>query len=238
MPQPAIVLVHGALNDHTVWAAQRRHLAHLDHAVHAIDLPGHGTTPGPALTSIGAMADWLLAKLDADGVRHAALAGHSMGALIALEAAARAPQRVTHLALLGAAFPMKVADTLLDTARNDESRAIDMVTKWSHAPGHADTEPLRQLMRRLAAAHPAQLLHTDLAACNAYDHGEAAARAVRCPTLFLFGASDVMTPPKAARRLTEAMPHAQTVTLDAGHAMMAEQPDAVSDALAAFIGSR
>jgi pimeloyl-ACP methyl ester carboxylesterase len=235
MQLPAIVFIHGALNDHTVWAAQSRHFADLGYQVHAVDLPGHGATPATALTSVTAMADWLLATLDAAGLRHATLVGHSMGSLIALEAAARAPQLVTHLALLGFAFPMKVADALLETALDDETRAIDMVTKWSHTPGYADPDTLRQLMLRLAGR---QLLHTDLAACNAYDHGETAARAVRCPALFLFGANDVMTPPKAARRLTEAMPHAQTVTLEAGHAMMAEQPAAVSGALAAFIGSR
>lgn len=238
MQTPAIVFIHGALNDHTVWAAQSRHFADLGYQVQAIDLPGHASGTGAALTSVVDMAEWLLASLDSAGVQQAALVGHSMGSLIALEAASKAPHRVTHLALLGAAFPMKVADALLNTARNDEARAIDMVTKWSHTPGYADTETLRQLMHRLAAANPVQLLHTDLAACNAYDNGEAAARAVRCPTLFVFGAADVMTPPKAARRLAETIAHAQTVTLEAGHAMMAEQPDAVSSALAAFIGSR
>ncbi|MRX09922.1 alpha/beta fold hydrolase [Pseudoduganella sp. FT25W] len=235
MPRPTVVFIHGALNDHSVWSTQRHYLAQHDHPVLALDLPGHGATPGPALDTIAAMADWLLATLDAAGIAQAALVGHSMGSLIALEAAAKAPQRVSHLALLGCIFPMKVADALLDTARNDEMRAIDMVTKWSHTPGHADTETLRQLMRRMAGAN---LLYTDLAACNAYDHGEAAAQTVRCPALFIFGAADVMTPPKAARLLTAAMPHAETATLEAGHAMMAEQPDAVSEALAAFIGSR
>lgn len=235
---PTVVFIHGALNDHTVWTAQSRHLADLGYPILAIDLPGHGPDAGQALAGVTAMADWLLATLDAAGVQHAALVGHSMGSLIALEVASKAPQRVTHLALLGAAFPMKVAQALLDTARNDETRAIDMMTKWSHAQGYADTDTLRQLMLRLAAANPAQLLYTDLAACNAYDNGEIAARAVRCPTLFIFGAGDVMTPSKAARRLIEAIPHAQTVTLEAGHAMMAEQPRAVNSALAGFIGSR
>jgi pimeloyl-ACP methyl ester carboxylesterase len=230
-----VVFIHGALNDHSVWSAQCHYLAERDYPVLTLDLPGHGATPGPALDSVAAMADWLLATLDAAGIPQAALVGHSMGSLIALEAAAKAPQRVSHLALLGCVFPMKVADALLDTARNDEMRAIDMVTKWSHTPGYADTETLRQLMRRMAGAN---LLYTDLAACNAYDQGEAAAQTVRCPALFIFGAADVMTPPKAARLLTAAMPQAQTVTLEAGHAMMAEQPDAVSEALAAFIGSR
>jgi pimeloyl-ACP methyl ester carboxylesterase len=234
-----LVFIHGALNDHSVWAAQQRYFAEQALAtplqVLAFDLPGHGASAGPALASVAAMADWLLARLDAAGIGQAALAGHSMGALIALEAAGKAPQRVTHLALLGCAYPMKVADALLDSARNDEMRAIDMVTKWSHTPGHADTETLRQLMQRMSGAN---LLHTDLAACNAYDNGLAAASAVRCPTLFMVGAADLMTPPKAAQQLVAAIPQAQRITLAAGHAMMAEQPQAVSAALAEFIGSR
>ena len=82
-----------------------------------------------------------------------------------------------------------------------------------------------------------QLLHTDLAACNDYDGGEAAAATVRCPTLFIFGAADVMTPPKSAAALAATIPHAQTITLTSGHALMSEQPDAVNDALLSFLTS-
>ena len=229
-----LVFIHGALNDHGVWAAQSRYFEQRGHRVLALDLPGHGND-GAALSSVPQMADWLLAALDAAGIAQAALIGHSMGSLIALEAAARAPQRVTHLALLGSTYPMKVADALLDTARSDEAKAIGMVTKWSHSPGYANTEPLRQLMLRLAGK---QLLHTDLAACNSYDDGDAAAAAVRCPALFICGAADVMTPPKSAAPLTAAIPHAHTITLESGHALMTEQPDAVNAALQAFIGNR
>ncbi|WP_343733061.1 alpha/beta hydrolase [Duganella sp.] len=235
MQKPTVVFIHGALNDHTVWSVQSRYFSEQGYQVMAPDLPGHGAGSGAALPSVAAMADWLLATLAAAGVSQAALAGHSMGSLIALQAAAQAPQRVSHLALLGSTYPMTVADALLDTARNDETRAIDMVTKWSHSPGYADTEPLRQLMLRLAGA---QLLHNDLAACNSYDGGAHAAAAVRCPTLFIFGANDVMTPPKSAARLTSAIPHAQSVTLASGHALMSEQADAVNEALLAFIGNR
>lgn len=226
-----VVFIHGALNDHTVWTAQSRWFAQHGHEVLALDLPGHGASPGPALDSVSAMADWLLATLDKAGAAPAALVGHSMGALIALEAAARAPQRVTHLALLGVTYPMKVADELLETARNDEARAIDMVTKWSHSRGYADTEPLRQLMLGMAGR---QLLHTDLAACNRYDGGDAAAAKVDCPTLFIFGASDVMTPPKTAAHLSASIANAHTITLASGHALMSEQPEAVNANLLNF----
>jgi pimeloyl-ACP methyl ester carboxylesterase len=87
------VFVHGALHDHSVWTLLARWFAHHGHGVLAVDLPAHGGSEGPPCTDVEAGADWLLALLDAAGVRRAALAGHSMGSLIALEAAARAPER-------------------------------------------------------------------------------------------------------------------------------------------------
>jgi pimeloyl-ACP methyl ester carboxylesterase len=241
---PAVVLVHGAQNDHSVWALQSRYLAHHGFAVLAPDLPGHGRSSGPALTSVEAMADWLLAVLDAAGVQRALLAGHSMGSLIALEASHRAPQRASALALLGTTWPMQVSDALLATSREDEPRAIDMVNIWSHAsiaqkpscpaPGFYVMGGARRLMQRMSAINPAQLFYTDFAACNAYANGQAAAEAAACPVLFIFGTRDMMTPPRSTKLLTGAIKHGKIISVDAGHAMMAEQPDAVLDALYAF----
>lgn len=232
---PTVVLVHGALNDHTVWTQQSRALAARGFAVLAPDLPGHGQSSGPALRSVEALSDWLIALLDAAGVERAQLAGHSMGSLVVLEAACRAPQRAAGLALLGATFPMKVADALLATALDDQQAAIDMVVTWSHAPSsdpsvaHAG----RDLMRGLAAASSEALLHTDLAACNAYGNGMTAAASITCPVVFVQGKQDKMTPPRKAGMLTDAIAQASIVTVDTGHAMMQEAPDAVSNALLA-----
>ena len=232
---PTVVLVHGALNDHSVWAQQTRALAARGFAVLAPDLPGHGRSSGPALRSVEALADWLLALLDATGVERALLAGHSMGSLVVLEAASRAPQRAAGLALLGATFPMKVADALLATALEDEQAAIDMVVTWSHAPTAEPSiaDAARALMRRLAADSNEPLLHTDLAACNAYANGVTAAATVTCPVVFMQGTQDKMTPPRKAGLLTDAIARATIVTVETGHAMMQEAPDAVSNALLA-----
>jgi len=244
---PTIVFIHGAQNDHSVWGLQSRWFAHHGYGVLAVDLPGHGRSGGPALASVEAMADWLLALLDAAGVRGALLAGHSMGSLVALEASMRAPGRVRGLAMLGTTYPMKVSDQLLATARDDEDAAIDMVNIWSHSsiahkpsspgPGFSVLGGARRLMQRMSAINPDDLFHTDFAACNAYANGEAAASAVRCPTLFIFGARDMMTPPRSTKTLTGAIAHGKVVTVDAGHSLMAEQPDAVLDALIAFAGT-
>ncbi|HYD62304.1 MAG TPA: alpha/beta hydrolase, partial [Noviherbaspirillum sp.] len=200
---------------------------------------------GNALPTVEALAQWLLALLDAAGVQQATLVGHSMGSLIALEACAQAPARVAKLALVGTAYPMKVSDALLDAAKNEEHKAIDMVNIWSHSsiaqkpshpgPGFYAMGGNRRLMQRISKLNPEKVFHTDFSACNAYANGEAAARAVQCPALFLLGKRDMMTPPRATGTLTKAIAHARIVQIEnCGHALMSEQPDAVLDALFTF----
>jgi pimeloyl-ACP methyl ester carboxylesterase len=53
----------------------------------------------------------------------------------------------------------------------------------------------------------------------------------------VFGKKDMMTPPRSTKLLTSAIKHGKIVNVDAGHQMMAEAPDAVLDALAAFAAS-
>jgi pimeloyl-ACP methyl ester carboxylesterase len=87
---PTIAFLHGAGMDHTVWALQTRWFAHHGRNVVAFDLPGHGRSEGPSLGSLPEMAAWLLEALAALGADRARLVGHSMGALVALAAAAGA----------------------------------------------------------------------------------------------------------------------------------------------------
>ncbi|CAG0971945.1 Tropinesterase [Burkholderiales bacterium] len=240
--KPAVVFAHGAANDHSVWLLQSRYFAHHGRTVLALDLPGHGRSAGPALASVEAIADWLAAVLDAAGLPQASLVGHSMGALAALSCAARHPAKVTKIALLGPAAPMEVSDALLAAARANDHVAYELINEWSTSAGKrigGNTVPgmwiLGTAMRLMERTAPG-VLHTDLAACHAWGGGLDAARAVRCPSLLVVGARDVMAPPRAARALAETLPGARVVTLpDTGHAMMAEQPDAVLDALRGFL---
>ena len=246
--RPVAVFVHGAQHDHSVWALQTRYFAHHGLNVLAVDLPGHGRSEGPARRSIAALADWLVALLDAANVKQAMLIGHSMGSLIALDCAARYPARVTRLALLATAYPMTVSDALLDAALNREPDAIDMVNQWSHssiaakpscpAPGFWLHGANQRLMERVAARGDAHLFHTDFSACNAYAAGLERAAALSCPVQIIAGRQDAMTPARASRALIDAMKQAnvavETVMLDAGHALMSEQPDATLAALFGF----
>ena len=244
--RPCVVFIHGALHDHSVWTLLARWFAHHGHGVLAVDLPGHGRSTGAPLASVEAIADWLLALLDAAGVKQAALVGHSMGSLIALEAAARAPQRVTRLVMVGTAYPMKVSEALLSTARDAPLRAIDMVNAYSHSgiaakPSHPGPGSWlhggnRALMRRVQAGQTAvNLFHHDFSICDRYADGLQAAAQVQCPVGLILGTRDQMTSPRHSRELAQAL-RAQVQMVDAGHALMTEAPDAVLAALRRALG--
>lgn len=240
--QPTVLFVHGAAHDHSVWALQSRYFAHHGFNALAVDLPGHGRSAGAALASVDAIAHWLPRVLDAAGVATAAVVGHSMGALAALACTARHADRVTKLALLGPAVPMAVSDVLLARAHADDHLAFELINGWSHSagkqlggnqvPGMWMTGAAMRLMERSGPG----VLYNDLKACADNAGGLMAAAAVRCPVLVILGARDVMAPVRGAEALLAALPQPTVVTLpDTGHALMAEQPDAVLDALRRFL---
>jgi pimeloyl-ACP methyl ester carboxylesterase len=235
---PVVVLIHGAGMNSSVWALHSRWFAHHGWSVLAVDLPGHGRSGAPLLPSIGAMADWIVSLLDAAGVAKAALIGHSMGALVALDAAARHGERVCAIALIGAAAQMPVHQDLLDAASVNSRDAINMVNLWGHGAFAAQGGSLAPGIwmigvgqRLLERAGPG-VLHNDLAACNAYAEGFDAASKVSCPATLVLGARDLMTPLPAGKKLAAVLPGAKLVVIEgAGHMLMAERPDEVLAAL-------
>ena len=242
---PVTVFVHGAAFDHTVWKLQARYFAWHGGSVLAVDLPGHGRSEGPPRRSIPAMADWLVAVMDAAEVRQAALVGHSMGALAALEAAARHGARVRRLALLGAAAAIPVNDLLLGRAAENDHHALELLTGWgygrrAHYGGHRmpGIWMTGGGLRTLERAAPG-VLHTDLVATNDYEGGDAAAAAVACPVLVVIGARDLMTPAKRGLALAGSLANSTTVTIPkVGHIMLDEAPDETLDALRDFLAGQ
>lgn len=248
--QPTVVMVHGVLNDHSVWILQSRYLAHHGFNVLAVDLPGHGKSAGEAPSSVEEAAEFVRALLDAVGAERAALVGHSWGSLIALEAAARLGVRASHLVLVGTAYPMKVSPVLIEASLNEPMKALAMVNVFSRSTLAAPPSALgpgtwiygasMALGRRVLASNPkVNLFHRGFVACDAYDGGEVAMAAVACPVLFLLGQLDQMTPPKAAQGLIKVARDSgishSAVSLPVGHHQMTESPDATLAALKAFL---
>jgi pimeloyl-ACP methyl ester carboxylesterase len=240
--QPSIVFVHGAANDHGVWALQSRYFAHHARNVFAIDLPGHGRSGGEARSSVEEIGGWLIALLDALAIGRCAMVGHSLGSLAVLDMAARAPDRISGVALLGPSVPMPVADVLLDAARRDDHVAFELINGWSFSAAHqlgGSEQPgvwmAGSAMRLLERSRPGAL-YRDLVACRDYRGGIQAGGKVRCPALLILGERDLMAPPSNARLLGEALVDKRTVTLaGCGHSLMAEAPGAVLDALRDFL---
>jgi pimeloyl-ACP methyl ester carboxylesterase len=248
--QPTVVFIHGVLNDHSVWILQSRYLAHHGFNVLAVDLPGHCKSAGEAPESVEAAADFVGALLNAAGVQKAALVGHSWGSLIALEATARLQHRVSHLVLVGTAYPMKVSPALIETSLNEPLKALTMVNVFSRSTLAAPPSALgpgtwvfsagMALGRRVLASNPAvNVFHRGFVACDRYAGGEAAMAQLPCPVLFLLGAQDQMTPPRAAKTLIAAAQasgqRVQVANLPVGHHPMTEAPDATLFAIRDFL---
>lgn len=248
--RPTVVMVHGVLNDHSVWILQSRYLANHGWNVLAVDLPGHGRSRGEAPETVEAAAGFVIALLDTLGIERAALVGHSWGSLICLEAASRLGARATHLVLVGTAYPMKVSPALLDASLNQPEQALKMINVFSRSTLAAPPSALGPgtwvygaslaLGRRvLASNREVNVFHRGFQACDRYAHGEEAMAAVRCSVLFLLGAQDQMTTPRAAQTLMarardSGVTH-QVVNLDVGHHQMTEAPEATLAALRGFL---
>lgn len=248
--KPTVVFIHGVLNDHSVWILQSRYLANHGFNVLALDLPGHCRSGGEAPASVEEAADFIGALLDAAGVQRAALVGHSWGSLIALEAASRLRERITHLVLVGTAFPMKVSQALLDASLNEPEAALRMVNVFSRSTLAAPPSALgpgtwvygasMALGRRVLRSNPkVNVFHRGFQACDRYANGEQAITQIACPMLFVLGAQDQMTQPRAAQGLLATARAAgktvEVASLPVGHHQMTETPDALLFALRDFL---
>jgi pimeloyl-ACP methyl ester carboxylesterase len=148
------------------------------------------------------------------------------------------------IALLGTAAAIPVSAALLGAASEVPERAYRMMTAWAHgAAAKMGGHPVPGLWMTggslaLFARNAPGVLAADLAACAAWASGRQAAARVRCPTLVVMAAGDIMTPPRNGAELARLIPGARTVTLaECGHMLVAEQPDATLDALIGFFES-
>jgi pimeloyl-ACP methyl ester carboxylesterase len=248
--KPTVVFIHGVLNDHSVWILQSRYLANHGYNVLAVDLPGHCRSAGEAPSTVEEAADFIAALLDNAGVENAALVGHSWGSLIALETAARLKERITHLVLVGTAFPMKVSPVLIETSLSDPMKAMNMINVFSRSTLAAPPSALGPgtwvfgaslaLGKRVLASNTmVNVFHRGFVACDRYANGEQAISEVTCPVLFVLGAQDQMTMAKAAQPLINKAKAAgkavQVATLRVGHHQMNETPEETLFAIRDFL---
>jgi pimeloyl-ACP methyl ester carboxylesterase len=229
--RPPLLLVHGAGATRLDWPASIRRLPGAE--VLAIDLPGHGDSPGAGGDQIGAYRERVLAFLDALRVERATWVGHSMGSAIALSASLESRERVAALVLVGSGARLRVHPAILELVAKEESlpEAIELFASACFGSGSAQRtiEPWRA---RLADSRG---LRDDLRACDGFDVMGRLAE-VTCRTLVVCGQDDRMTPIKYSRYLADEIAGAELCLVpNAGHMVMLEKPRAVAEAVRAFL---
>lgn len=241
--RPAIVLIHGAGMDHSVWRYQARRLAAAGWAVAAPDLPGHGRSLGEPLQSIAEMGGWVGRLIEELTLRQPVVAGHSMGSLVALWVAAR--REVCGVVLIGTSDHMQVHPDLLAAADRANHLAVDLITGWSHTGvtrfgGHPEPGSWKRgFTDRLLERHLDRVLAVDLHAVAAHDP-VADAREVHVPVLAVLGTADRMTPARDGRELMANI-SADTEVIEVArgsHLVFLEQPREVTAAVVDWLARR
>ncbi len=213
--------VHGAGMHAGIWGMLLPLLA--DQPFQALTLPGHAATGEAPLDNIGDMAEWVRGRLADRPAQSVILLGHSMGALVALEAAAH--PAVAGVILMGAAAQMPVNPDLLKLAADDPAAAGEMILKYGLNPDNADLEELKAFMRKLMQAGAGGVIFSDLKACDNYTSGMACVSALQKPLLVICGERDKLT--RAAEGVALAGMAAvgeSDVLVGCGHMMMVERP--------------
>ena len=226
-----LIFVHGAGGSHLNWPHQLRRLTGTN--TFALDLPGHGQSEGQGRTSISAYTDSMAAFLETLGLEKVTLVGHSMGGATALDFALRYPEKLTGLVLVGSGARLRVAPAILDGIHQDFEAAVRLICEYAFGPDAS--EQLKQAShRQMGQTHP-DVLYGDFAACDAFDVMDCLGE-IHCPTLAICGTADRLTPKKYSTYLRDNIAGAQMILVEgAGHMVMLEQPEAVSQAIADFV---
>jgi pimeloyl-ACP methyl ester carboxylesterase len=224
--RPSVVFIHGAGAGSGIWSMTMARVARNAHAI-AIDLPGHGPSPlgelGPL--SLERYRDAVGELCGALCLGPSVLVGHSMGALIALEAALAWPDKVRALVLVAAAPKMPVDPELLALLRDDPDRATIWLADRSLSPRAKPAIRRGFLAAGVGrAATPPEIARADFEIVRATDLHPRLSQ-ITCPIVWLDGADDAMVP----RACRDGRPGTVVTVSDAGHLLPIEAPAAIAE---------
>lgn len=231
--QPPVILLHGAGSSHAVWTAAIRRLA--GQRVFAVDLPGHGRSPGFGLQSIEAYADQMVEFLAALGLYQAIFVGHAMGGAIALDLAVRHSAHVAGVGFIASGAYLGVSQDLLEAFSNPLTLSHAFHLFQQRAFG-ASLSPsmIERSMAAFKECRPS-VLATDWQACAAFDLRTQVSQ-VNVPGWVITGSEDQLTPVNYAHFLAGHLPAAHLQIIPgAGHMVILEQPERVALSLQQFL---
>jgi len=244
---PPLVLIAGLASDSQSWLPVIGPLAERLTVI-VYDNRGVGRTlPKDARTEIPLLADDVIALIDRLGYAKVHLLGHSMGGLIAQDVAARFPDRIDRLILVGTGPRTTDEDNTLlsDMARSLEAGANPeawfrelfrrIFTARFMADEAAVAEALRVAMEYPYPQTPAQFRRQVDAVAR---YPGAKRGGIRARTLVMTGSEDALFPPEVGQALTEEIPDARFLLMPGvAHSMHMEAPERFVDAVGRFLRS-
>ena len=240
-----LVLLHGFPLDNRIWRKQREALADSFHVI-TPDLRGFGKSQSNESFTMKSLADDVHAFLAEIGALPCVLGGLSMGGYVALEYVKKYPTDLRGLVLIdtraegdsaeGKQARMKMAD--LAKEKGSPAVAEQMMPKMLAADSLKGKDDVVRELKQIMESCPATTIVNALMAMrDRADHAENLA-SIAVPTLIIVGEQDAITPPAMSQKMQEAIANSQLVTIPgAGHMTPMEQPDAVNEAIHAFITS-
>ncbi|MGV9168557.1 MAG: alpha/beta fold hydrolase [Promethearchaeia archaeon] len=222
-----IIFVHGAGGSATTWMMQLRGLSNQFHVI-ALELNGHGNTPDrePDDVRESYLDDVREVVQEAE---NPTLAGHSMGGALAQLYALQHPEEISGLILIGTGAKLKVHPNVFAAIDSGIQDYLNLVEKFMFSE-ETDDEVIKASLREVRQCST-DVIKRDFEMCNEFEIMERV-KDIEAPTLVLVGEDDLMTPTKYAEYLHEHIQNSELEIIpDAGHAVMAEQPNRLNAAI-------
>ena len=219
-----IVFLHGSGLSHIVWSLTEQFFSNKKFNVLSIDLPGHGNSEGPCLDTIEKIADWLEKVFKELKLNNIILVGHSQGCLEALEYSYKYKDRLKNLVFVGGSYRMPVHKDLINLALDGDSDAVKLMMKWGYegSKKFIGGNPVKKIIQ--SPRDISEILAVDLIACNNYQNGSDAAKAINCPTMFILGKLDKMANLESGKKFANIVKNSTTHIIDGcGHKIMIEK---------------
>ena len=219
-----ILLMHGSGLTHIVWSLHEQFYASLGFNVLSVDLPGHGSSDGPALKSIQEISDWVKLLIEKIKISKIIIIGHSQGCLVGIDFASRYPDLISNLVLVAGSYKLPVNQDLIDLAESGDEKAILLMMKWGYEGSKAfiGGNPVKKIINSTREIR--EILAVDLNACNNYKDGKESLEKINCPTLCIFGDLDKMVPLEVGNKMANMIKNSEKrIIKDCGHMIIFEK---------------
>jgi 3-oxoadipate enol-lactonase len=192
---------------------------------------GESQTSQPGFPSNECHADDLAAVLDALGIDRAVVVGLSHGGLVGQHFAVRHPERIAGLALVATFAKATNSTALFLEMLYGFLERDDIANFWEVLKSFLFSEASKEVLRRREAAFRRAMFDQYTTASLRSIYGQAINHdstawldAIRCPTLVVGGAEDMLFPPTITQRLADGIPNSKVELLPAAHLPPVEAP--------------